>query len=313
MPVTRQIVYACQQPAILLKERDVMNKSIYTASDLSAEFMQLCKDGKKRDGFSTGFFSLDEFLKLAPGYISIVSGIPSMGKSEFVDAVTLNMALQHGWKWCFFSPENYPVVEHMAKIAEKFVGKRLDYFTANERKTAVEWMNEYFFWLYPEDENQLAFARLIELIQQVHTSHNLSGFVLDPWNEITHDNRNLRDDQYLAVALRNLRRFARQQNLHGIVIAHPNKTEKVNGQYVPPTLYDLNGGAMWYNKADYGWVIHRPDWNSHSVKVYVQKVKFKWMGRKGEAELLYDPMSGRFRCADNPDFTLPHNPSEPPL
>lgn len=291
-----------------------MAKNIYTAADLSTEFMQLCKDGKKRDGLSTGFPSMDEYMKLAPGYIAIVSGIPSMGKSEFVDAVVLNMAKQHGWKWCFFSPENFPVVEHMAKLAEKLIGKRMDYFTVADRKAAVEWLDEHFFWLYPEDDSQLGLNNLLDLIRQVNEERCIDGFVLDPWNEITHDNRNLRDDQYLASALRDLRRFARHQNLHGIVVAHPNKTEKeANGAYKPPTLYDLNGGAMWYNKADYGWVVHRPDWNRHEVAVYIQKVKFKWMGRKGSVMFDYDPMSGRFKCKENPLFTLPEPPDAAPF
>lgn len=291
----------------------MLKQNIFTAKDLSSEFMTLCKDGKKRDGISTGFPSMDEFMKIAPGYIAIVSGIPSMGKSEFVDAMVLNMASQHGWKWCFFSPENFPVVEHMAKLAEKYIGKRLDYFSTKEREKSIVWLNDHFFWLYPEDESQLTFKNLLELIKEVNDTHHINGFILDPWNEITHDNRNLRDDQYLASALRDLRRFARSQNLHGIVVAHPNKTEKVNGVYNPPTLYDLNGGAMWYNKADYGWVVHRPDWNRHEIVVYIQKVKFKWMGRKGDVGFIYDPMSGRFRCQDAPDFSLPEAPDAPPF
>ena len=290
-----------------------MSKAIFTANDLAGEFMQLCKDGKKRDGLSTGFPSMDEFLNLATGYVSIVSGIPSMGKSEFVDMVAINMAILHGWKWCFFSPENYPVVEHMAKLAEKYIGKRMDYFSVAERRSAIDWLEQHFFWLYPEDEQSLALPKLLELIKEVNECNAISGFVLDPWNEVSHDNKNLRDDQYLASALRDLRRFARHQNLHGIVVAHPNRTDKDANGYKPPTLYDLNGGAMWYNKADYGWVAHRHDWNKHELTVYIQKVKFKWMGRKGDVSFDYDPMSGRFKDKLSSDFSLPEVMDVPPF
>lgn len=279
---------------------------IYRAADLSNEFISLCKEGKKRTGVSTGYPSLDPFLSLSKGYMSIVSGIPSMGKSEFVDALALNTAVQHGWRWCFFSPENYPLEEHIAKLAEKYIGKRIDHFTVSDRNDALDFIDTHFIWLYPE-EDKLWLENLLQLVEQVHqTEGALDAFCFDPWNEIIHNNSGLRDDQYLAGALRIVRKFARKNDLHAVIVAHPNRTEKDDkGQFKPPSLYDLNGGAMWRNKADYGYVIHRHNMSLNEITLYIQKIKYKWMGQIGAVEFDYDISSGRFKCKDNPRYTLP--------
>jgi twinkle protein len=286
---------------------------IIHAADLAGEFAKLAKEGRYHKCFSTGFFSLDEIIKLAPGYLSIVSGVPSSGKSEVMDAIAVNMSIMHKWRWLYFSPENFPVVEHIAKLAEKYIGKRLDKMTKDDRSNALAWIDEFFVWLYP-DENHLKLSDLMRLAQIVHDNQPINGMILDPWNEIAHTQGTARDDQYLAVALRNLRRFARQNSMHVAVVAHPNKTERdSSGNYKAPTLYDLNGGAMWRNKADYGMVVHREDLSRHGASVSVQKVKYKWMGKIGKVSLDYDVVSGRFKDEAAPSFNLPGIAGELPL
>lgn len=280
------------------------NTAIIRAVDLAGEFSKLAKEGRYHKSFSTGFYGLDDLMKLAPGYLSIVSGIPSMGKSEFMDAIAVNMAVLHKWKWLYFSPENFPIVEHIAKLAEKFIGKRLDKMTGEDRKIALAWIDEFFIWQYPE-EDQLKLSDLMKLAQEVHDNHTINGWIIDPWNEVGHAQGKSRDDQYISVALRNLRRFARHNNIHICVIAHPNRTEKGKDGYQMPTLYDLNGGAMWRNKADYGWVAHRDNMERHEITISIQKVKYKWMGKIGTVSFDYDLGSGRFKDPMNPDFTLP--------
>jgi len=282
-----------------------MHQSILYAKDLKADFMELCKEGKQRDVYSMGFLAMDDHMKLATGYLSIATGIPSMGKSEFADAVAVNMAIMYDWRWCFFSPENYPVAEHMGKLAEKYIGKRLDQFSKRDKDNAADWIQEHFVWLYPP-EDELHLTKILNLIVEVHSEFPINDFILDPWNEITHEQGSKRDDQYLSIALRQLRRFCRDYNFHGMVIAHPNRTEKdASGGYKPPTLYDLNGGAMWRNKADYGWCVHRPDIHSNQVEIHIGKVKFKWMGKPGVVSLQYDIFSGRFKDRFTDGYELP--------
>jgi twinkle protein len=55
---------------------------------------------------------------VAPGQFTVVTGWPSSGKSEWLDALLVNLSRQ-GWKFAMFSPENQPVELHIAKILEK--------------------------------------------------------------------------------------------------------------------------------------------------------------------------------------------------
>lgn len=67
----------------------------------------------------------------------------------------------------------------------------------------------------------------------------------------------------------------------------------MTGQTPRPEMYDINGSADFYNKADFGVVVERDD-AAGVVRIHVEKVKFKHLGRPGEAQFVYDPVSGRY-------------------
>ena len=97
-------------------------EGIYGISDLTDEINKLYHDGFKR-GVSTGFRSLDEFYTVKGGELTLVTGIPSHGKSEFVDALMMNISQSESWRFGIYSPENQPLERHAAKLIEKHTGK----------------------------------------------------------------------------------------------------------------------------------------------------------------------------------------------
>ncbi len=44
-------------------------------------------------------------MQIVPGELSIVTGIPNSGKSEFIDALMCNLAEIHGWSFALCSME----------------------------------------------------------------------------------------------------------------------------------------------------------------------------------------------------------------
>ena len=58
-------------------------------------------------------------------------------------------------------------------------------------------------------------------------------------------------------------------------------------------MNDINGSADFGNKADYCLIIDRDD-DLQLVTAYVDKVKFKHLGNRGECFLHYDKVSGRY-------------------
>lgn len=61
-------------------------------------------------------------LQVVPGELTIVTGLSNSGKSEWLDALTVNLARQHGWRIAVCSLENTPV-EHGRKLMEKYCGE----------------------------------------------------------------------------------------------------------------------------------------------------------------------------------------------
>ena len=93
---------------------------LHEAGEFTDEVMTLYREGRRR-GASTGFPSLDPFMTIRPGELTVTTGAPNAGKSEFVDALTVNLAVAYGWRFAICSFEN-PVPEHASKLAEKLVG-----------------------------------------------------------------------------------------------------------------------------------------------------------------------------------------------
>lgn len=44
-------------------------------------------------------------LQVVPGELTIITGVPNSGKSEWIDALLVNLAEQHGWSFALCSME----------------------------------------------------------------------------------------------------------------------------------------------------------------------------------------------------------------
>jgi len=276
---------------------------IIKPAHLKKEFDEACRGEIFKRGLTTGFPDLDENIKLAKSYLTIITGYPGSGKSEWLDAVLLNMTLLHNWKIMYFSPENHPVEQHMAKLAEKYIGCGVSQFTTTNRDESFEYLTEHFTWTYPEDPTlDIILSNAFEVYQET----GLDALVIDPWNALTskRDTQLIHED--LGRRLTKTIKFARDNDILVCVVAHPSKPLKdKQGNIGMPNLYDISDGAMWRNKADYGIVCHRQDMSKNELIISVQKIKQKWMGKLGMKVLQYDWRSGRFKCDSEEDFYLP--------
>jgi hypothetical protein len=63
---------------------------LFEATHYSEKIDVLWEKGNAK-GFSTGYEEVDELYSVVPGQITIVTGIPSSGKSEFVDQIMINL------------------------------------------------------------------------------------------------------------------------------------------------------------------------------------------------------------------------------
>src|SRR5690606_23298977 len=92
----------------------------FTITDISDEIYDLYVNGLDM-GVNTNIPNFN--LRFVKGYITTVTGIPSHGKSDFLDYICLSLHRMAGWKGAFYSPENNPTQLHFSKMARKIIGK----------------------------------------------------------------------------------------------------------------------------------------------------------------------------------------------
>ena len=106
------------------------------------------------------------------------------------------------------------------------------------------------------------------------------------------------ETEYISQSLTKVRRFARENDVHVWLVAHPTKLRRLdNGSYPVPTPYDISGSAHWRNKADNALAIWRDtsEFNNPLVQIHIQKIRFKEIGRPGMVELKYNIITGTYR------------------
>lgn len=257
-------------------------------------------------GLNPGWPKFGNLYTVKPGQLTVITGAPNSGKSEFLDAVLINLATKHEWRFMVFSPENAPVQSHVTKLTEKKVGKSaqkhyLGRMSREEYLEGTKWVREHFEFVNPECEGH-TLDRLLEMAQELLLRSGIQGMVIDPWNQMEHERpKHLTETEYIGKCLSRIVQFARQNDIHIFIVAHPAKLRKekdpdTGEMYYPPaTLYDIAGSANWYNKADMGLSVYRPPQDYSPVTVFVQKVRFSRSdGRRGEQNFMYNDITGTY-------------------
>ena len=278
-----------------------MSREIVTANGLLNGLNILHSFGYKR-GDSTGWRCVDEHYTVQPGQLTVVTGWPGSGKSEWLDAMLLNLT-RSKWHFAIFSPENRPTHVHVAKMIEKWAGKPFgqgphERLTWDEIKQAADAIDDYFAFLQPEAETP-AIIDVLMLAQRFFETndHGMKrGLVIDPWNELDHMRpSNLTETEYVSQTLSLIRNWARAWECHVWIVAHPAKQRREDGKLPTPRPDMIAGSQHWWNKADNCIAVQRNyDDADAPVDILIQKIRFKHIGRIGTVSLHYDRVTGQY-------------------
>jgi twinkle protein len=271
-------------------------KDITEASSLLDEIMKIKRDGGLSPGNQVGSEKFKTLYSYEPSRLTVITGIPSHGKSEYVDDQMVRLALKHDWVFAIFSPENFPIELHVTKLMSKMNGKHFNHMTEQEIRSSLEIINSHFIWIYPEDDNY-RLRNILNITEEIVKRYGANSLVIDPWTEIdkegSHDTEDVND--YLSM----INQFKRKLNLHIFLVAHPTKMPRVEGgKHEVPDLYSISGSANFFNKADGGLTVYR-DFISDTVEIYVNKVKFKHLGKIGHCVLKYNVNNGRYQDVES--------------
>lgn len=253
---------------------------------------------------STRIQMLDPYFKFKRGEITLLSGIGNAGKSTYLNQLLLIKSYFDGNKWAIFSPENYPAHEFYFDMTEALLGCRCDGGTDYKPQkelfeAAYEFVSKHFFYVYPESiapTPEYLKIKFLELIMK----EKVEGVIIDPFNQMANDYGNGRTDKYLESFLSDCKRFAIENNIFFLIVAHPHKLQKNGAKDYPcPDVFEIADGAMWNNKCDNIIVYHRPFAQSepenpkcehHSKKIRRQKI----VGKKGSFDFEMNRHKRRF-------------------
>ena len=240
------------------------------------------------DFYSTGWKKLDELLKIRTGYLMVVTGYPSRGKSTFVDNLLVNLSLKYGLKHLIASFETTPEDSYVT-LLEMVKQNSIKKLKENEEVfSGFEFIAEHFYRLSVEKIWNV--DEIIRMTEFMVKRYGIKTLVIDPYNRLNNDYGD-REDKYIGNILAKLCMLSKKLNILVIFVAHPKKPD---GEKVP-TMYSISGSGDWYNMADYGIIVHR-DRNedtkelSNEPTITVAKVKNFRLGKPsgGEITLKYN-------------------------
>ena len=269
-------------------------ENVVTLNDIDDELQEFIHDGFK-PGYQIGLENFDNIFSTYTGQFITVTGVPSSGKSDFVDRMIVGYQQKYGWKTAFASPENKPTFLHAHKLMRK-IGNWMPNKTdigSDKWNEVASVVNDNFFFI---ENERYDLDSVLNKGAQLVKRKGIKCLVIDPYNKIKmNGSANMSIPDATMEYLTRIEAFAKKFDVLVIVVAHPTKMyKKEDGTIDEPNMYNIKGGGEWYDASYHGLLVHR-DYNKKTVKVKVLKVKFQNLGEnQAEAHFKWDHISGNY-------------------
>jgi len=265
------------------------------------------------NGVSTGDgigSSLDSYWTNLDGELTLITGYPGDGKSQFLRFVAVNLAMKKGYRFACYCVEDNPASYFYEDLATIFMGKNLDpkypdRASEAEYRSALNFIKDKFFYIHPEPDPITGMYPLPdnkwinEKIAFLKLQYGVNSYIKDPWNKIYH-NLAMAEHKYLENELSNEKLFGGGYKAC-LYVAHPvgSVDREKDGSLKAPTQYKISGGAMFNNMMDNIIVVFRPerelDPKSKRVQILIKKIKKKRIrGDEGIVEFTFHKSTNRY-------------------
>nr|WP_302830769.1 bifunctional DNA primase/helicase [uncultured Bacteroides sp.] len=311
------IRYGADSLLICLQQaEEIPIEGVFTADDLKDDLRSVYENGLKR-GAETGWDNFDLYCTMELRRLMVVSGLPGDGKSEWVDELVMRLCLRHDWKVGYFSPENLPITYHLCKLAEKLTGLAFNPQTGMTEeiyRQASRFLTENVTHILPGNEDY-TLDTVLEKARQLVILRGIRILVIDPLNRL--DQRlptGQTELQYISSLLNQLSRFAVRNQCLVILVAHPRKINRnqLNGVRRRVEMNDIAGSADFGNKSDFCVIVDRED-DKGLVNIFIDKVKFKHLGNRGEVKFVYNRVNGRYSPCEEGIISGPEGDKQGPV
>ena len=278
---------------VINKATQVPLEGVSTLRDVEDELKDFVVNGFK-PGYQIGIDNFDKIFSTYTSQFITVTGIPSSGKSDFVDQMVVGYNKNYQWKTAFASPENHPVYLHAHKLMRKVWGgmPKSSEIDGDKWTQVSDHVNDNFFFIDMDKYNLDSVLRKgAELVKR----KGIKCLVIDPFNKVRMADASGDVNVYTLEYLSKIEVFAKKYDVLVIVVAHPTKMYKdKDGKTEEPNMYNIKGGGEWYDASYHGLLVHR-DYEAKTVKVKVLKVKFQNLGQNGaESHFTWEPKSGSY-------------------
>jgi len=243
------------------------------------------------------FERLSAHYRMRLGDFVVVTGVPGLGKTTWVNDVVCRVVTHYGLRAAWASFEQAPQRDHRRALRAWYKGDDRDrHASYADFTTETEaWIEERHVFIVPKEDDDVTLDWMLDRMEVAVVRHGAKIIIIDPWNEMDHARLpGETTTEYVGRSIKALKRFARQFQIHLIVVAHPTKSTKDgDGKYRMPTLYDISDSSHWYNKCDLGIIVHREKADATMIKV--QKSKYHdEIGRPGEVLMTLNPETRHF-------------------
>lgn len=299
----------------------------FNVTDLKGGIVDLYENGLPDTIKPKGYYfkEFSETFSLMRGQLTVGTGIPSHGKSNFTDWMVLNLIKDYDMKASWFSPEHSPMELYQTNLMEKVIGRS---FWKDEQTTQgiapritraeidqyEQWANEKIYLTGAEGSQLPTWDWLLEKFKEQMISFGIDIFVIDAFNKVIMPKGNKID--MINEVLTKLTHFAQSNNVMIILVAHPTKMQKdEDGVYAVPDLYSVSGSADFRNQTHNGFTIHRTFADEDKgieagTTFYNTKTKFNFQGQiGGQVDFNYSTLNGRYyeKGTEEPLFSLIDN------
>jgi len=244
--------------------------------------------------------------------ILTTTGIPGHGKTEFIDAMLIDLARMYNESSLIIGFEQTPE-EHLIKLARKMIGANITCETWWHEKNEGVFKDNYRFitdkikHVDIKDVGGNVEKILIKSASWVQNEREIGNnpryVVIDPFNMLSTGTK-VSGHEKAEEILRQLTHFSHQMGVMVILVAHPFKMKKdeKTGEYDIPDFYSVKGSSAFFEMSYHGLTIYRIN---GMVLVRILKVKQNNLGDAGsDVWFMYDKPSGRYVPCDEEGVEL---------
>tara|TARA_R100000951_G_scaffold95314_1_gene84321 strand:+ start:1857 stop:3629 length:1773 start_codon:yes stop_codon:yes gene_type:complete len=259
----------------------------FTSMNLLDETLRLYNEGMPKTIYPKNkmFGNFHKDFSIMMGQLTVVTGIPSHGKSSFIDWYALNLVNDYNYKLSIYSPEHNPLGLYNSKYATLSTGK--PFFGANKMSENdlyryTDWAKEKLYFTTSENGEDSDWDWLLDKFKEQMFTYGINMFIIDAWNKVLMP-KGMSGKDAIDNILTRLTSFCIQHNVHVFLVAHPTKmkkNEKTN-KYDVPDLYSVSGSSDFRNQTHNGLCVYRefPDENSNGCTLVVNlKTKYDFQG-----------------------------------